>query len=131
MYVDIPGELRDEDAAIRLVEAFAEDPAPGRARYSGAYFELLGGGGPDFIAACGVSGLLVGAPVACELGKPLVVVRRSYGESVHATKLVVNREPAVAGTSSMTLLHRRHNPLYARACRPNARPRSMPAHMST
>ncbi len=46
MCIDIPGELRDEDAAIRLVEAyFAEDPATGRARYSGAYFERLGGGG--------------------------------------------------------------------------------------
>jgi hypothetical protein len=46
MYIDIPGELRDEDRAVRLVEAyFADDPATGRARYSGAYFERLGGGG--------------------------------------------------------------------------------------
>jgi hypothetical protein len=46
MCIDIPGGLRDEDAATRLVEAyFADDPATGRARYSGAYFERLGGGG--------------------------------------------------------------------------------------
>jgi hypothetical protein len=46
MGIDIPGELRDEDFAARLVEAyFADDPATGRARYSGAYFERLGGGG--------------------------------------------------------------------------------------
>lgn len=46
MCVDIPGELRDEDVAAGLVEAyFAEDPATRRARYSGAYFERLGGGG--------------------------------------------------------------------------------------
>ena len=46
MCIDIPGELRDEDVATRLVEAyFADDPATGRARYSGAYFERLGGGG--------------------------------------------------------------------------------------
>jgi hypothetical protein len=46
MYVDIPDELRDEDRAVRLVEAyFADDPVTGRARYSGAYFERLGGGG--------------------------------------------------------------------------------------
>ena len=46
MCIDIPGELRDEDVAARLVEAyFADDPVTGRARYSGAYFERLGGGG--------------------------------------------------------------------------------------
>jgi hypothetical protein len=46
MCIDIPGELRDEDVAVRLVGAyFADDPATGRARYWGAYFERLGGGG--------------------------------------------------------------------------------------
>jgi len=46
MCIEIPGELRDEYVAAGLVEAyFAEDPATGRARYSGAYFERLGGGG--------------------------------------------------------------------------------------
>ena len=45
MCIDIPGELRDEGIATRLVEAyFADDPVTGRARYSGAYFERLGGG---------------------------------------------------------------------------------------
>jgi Family of unknown function (DUF6308) len=44
--IDIPDELRDEDVAVRLVEAyFADDPATGRARYSGSYFEKIGGGG--------------------------------------------------------------------------------------
>lgn len=46
MCIGIPGELRDEDVAVGLVrEYFADDPATGRARYSGAYFERLGGGG--------------------------------------------------------------------------------------
>jgi hypothetical protein len=46
MRISIPDELRDEDAAVRLVEAyFADDPATGWARYSGSRFELLGGGG--------------------------------------------------------------------------------------
>src|ERR1700736_6779756 len=46
MCIDVRDELRDEDVATRLMEAyFAEDPATGRARYSGAYFERLGGGG--------------------------------------------------------------------------------------
>jgi Family of unknown function (DUF6308) len=46
MCIDIPDELRDEDVAVGLVrEYFADDPATGRARYSGAYFERLGGGG--------------------------------------------------------------------------------------
>ena len=88
MCIDIPGELRDENAAIRLVEAyFAEDLATGRVRYSGAYFERLGGGGARLHLRLRCSGLMVGAPVACELGKPLVMVRRSYSESVHATRL--------------------------------------------
>jgi hypothetical protein len=44
MCIDIPAELRDEDVAVGLVrEYFADDPATGRARYSGAYFERLGG----------------------------------------------------------------------------------------
>jgi Family of unknown function (DUF6308) len=46
MCIDIPEELRDEDVAVRLVkDYFADDPATGRAEYSGAYFERLGGGG--------------------------------------------------------------------------------------
>lgn len=46
MCIGIPDELRDEDVAVGLVrEYFADDPATGRARYSGAYFERLGGGG--------------------------------------------------------------------------------------
>jgi hypothetical protein len=46
MCIGIPDELRDQDVATRLVEAyFAEDPGTGRMRYSGAYFERLGGGG--------------------------------------------------------------------------------------
>jgi hypothetical protein len=46
MCIDIPVKLRDEDVAARLVmDYFADDPATGRAKYSGAYFERLGGGG--------------------------------------------------------------------------------------
>lgn len=46
MGIDIPGELRDEEFGVRLVKAyFADDPGTGRARYSGAYFERLSGGG--------------------------------------------------------------------------------------
>lgn len=46
MCIHIPDELRGEDAAVSLVKAyFADDPATGRARYSGSRFELLGGGG--------------------------------------------------------------------------------------
>jgi hypothetical protein len=53
MCIDIPGGLRDEDFAAGLVEAyFADDPGTGRARYSGAYFERLGGGGDRPETAC-------------------------------------------------------------------------------
>ena len=46
MCIDIPDELRDEDVAVGLVKKyFEDDPATGRARYSGSYFERLGGGG--------------------------------------------------------------------------------------
>jgi hypothetical protein len=46
MCIDIPNKLRDENVATGLVKAyFADDPATGRARYSGSYFERLGGGG--------------------------------------------------------------------------------------
>jgi Family of unknown function (DUF6308) len=46
MCIDIPDELRDENVAVGLVKAyFADDPATGRAEYSGSYFERLGGGG--------------------------------------------------------------------------------------
>jgi hypothetical protein len=50
MCIKVPDELREENIAVRLLEAyFADDPVTGRARYSGAYFERLGGGGdrPD------------------------------------------------------------------------------------
>ena len=46
MAIDIPGRLREEDLATCLVKRYlAPDPATGRARYSGAYFQQLGGGG--------------------------------------------------------------------------------------
>jgi hypothetical protein len=46
MGIDIPDRLRDEDFATCLVKRYlAPDPATGRARYSGAYFERIGGGG--------------------------------------------------------------------------------------
>jgi hypothetical protein len=46
MCIHIPDGLRDEDVAVGLVRAyFADDPATGRPRYSGSYFECLGGGG--------------------------------------------------------------------------------------
>jgi Family of unknown function (DUF6308) len=46
MAIDIPGRLRDEDFATCLVKRYlAPDSATGRARYSGAYFERIGGGG--------------------------------------------------------------------------------------
>lgn len=46
MRIEVPEELRDEDVAVELVRAyFADDPATRRARYAGAYFERLGGGG--------------------------------------------------------------------------------------
>ena len=46
MAIDIPDRLRDEDFATCLVKRYlAPDSATGRARYSGAYFERLGGGG--------------------------------------------------------------------------------------
>jgi hypothetical protein len=50
MAVDIPARLRDRNFASRLVQGYlAPDPATGRARYSGAYFEQICGGGdrPD------------------------------------------------------------------------------------
>lgn len=46
MCIDIPDELRDENVAVKLVKKyFEDDPATGLARYSGSYFERLGGGG--------------------------------------------------------------------------------------
>lgn len=46
MAIDIPDRLRDEDFATCLVKRYlAPDSTTGRARYSGAYFERLGGGG--------------------------------------------------------------------------------------
>ena len=46
MAIDIPGKLRDEHFATCLVKRYlAPDSTTGRARYSGAYFERIGGGG--------------------------------------------------------------------------------------
>jgi len=46
MAIDIPGKLRDEDFAACLVRRYlAPGSTTGRARYSGAYFERIGGGG--------------------------------------------------------------------------------------
>lgn len=45
MCIGIPGKLRDVGFASGLVEAYFAEDAAGRARYSGAYFERLGGGG--------------------------------------------------------------------------------------
>jgi hypothetical protein len=46
MAIDIPSPLRNEDFAACLVRRYlAPDPQTGRARYSGAYFERIGGGG--------------------------------------------------------------------------------------
>ena len=53
MAIDIPGRLRDEDFAACLVKRYlAPDSATGRARYPGAYFERLGGGGDRPETAC-------------------------------------------------------------------------------
>jgi hypothetical protein len=46
MCIDIPDGLRNEGVAVGLVKKyFEDDPETHRARYSGAYFERLGGGG--------------------------------------------------------------------------------------
>ena len=45
MTINIPGRLRDEDFATCLVERYLTTDTTGRARYSGAYFERIGGGG--------------------------------------------------------------------------------------
>jgi uncharacterized protein DUF6308 len=45
MTIDTPGELRDEDRATQLVNLYLATGSTGRAQYSGAYFEQLGGGG--------------------------------------------------------------------------------------
>ena len=53
MAINIPVRLRDEDLATCLVKRYlAPDPATGRARYSGAHFEGMGGGGDRPEAAC-------------------------------------------------------------------------------
>lgn len=53
-------KLRDEDNAVSLVARyFADDPATGRARYSGVYFDRLGGGGrPETADPITAEGLL-------------------------------------------------------------------------
>jgi hypothetical protein len=45
MAIYIPVRLRDEDFATRLVKRYLDTDTAGRARYSGAYFERIGGGG--------------------------------------------------------------------------------------
>jgi len=45
MGIDIPDRLRDEDFAACLVKRYLSTDTEGHARYSGAYFEQLGGGG--------------------------------------------------------------------------------------
>jgi hypothetical protein len=45
MGLDIPGRPRDEDFAACLVKQYLATDTAGRARYSGAYFEWIGGGG--------------------------------------------------------------------------------------
>jgi hypothetical protein len=53
MAIDIPDRLRVEEYATYLLRRYlAPDPATGRARYSGAYFERLGGGGDRPEVAC-------------------------------------------------------------------------------
>lgn len=45
MRVEIPQVLLDEDYAVGLVREYLSKDSDGRFRYSGAYFERLGGGG--------------------------------------------------------------------------------------
>jgi hypothetical protein len=45
MAIDIPDRLRNEDFATCLVKRYLATDAEGRARYSGAHFERIGGGG--------------------------------------------------------------------------------------
>lgn len=45
MTISIPAKLRDEDFATCLVQRYLVTDTAGRAHYSGAYFERLGGGG--------------------------------------------------------------------------------------
>lgn len=45
MAVSVPDRLRDEDFAVDLVQRYLAADTAGRARYSGAYFERIGGGG--------------------------------------------------------------------------------------
>jgi hypothetical protein len=53
MAIDIPDRLRVEEFATCLVKRYlASDPKTGRARYSGAYFERIGGGGDRPEVAC-------------------------------------------------------------------------------
>jgi hypothetical protein len=53
MAIDIPAQLLDGDFASCLVQRYlAPDPATGRARYSGACFERVGGGGDRPEVAC-------------------------------------------------------------------------------
>lgn len=50
--VFIPVRLRDEDFATCLVQRYLAAGAAGRARYSGAYFERIGGGGDRPEVSC-------------------------------------------------------------------------------
>ncbi len=50
MAIDIPARLRNVEFGACLVRRYLDDAA-GRARYSGAYFERIGGGGDRLEAA--------------------------------------------------------------------------------
>ena len=50
--VFIPVRLRDEDFATCLVRRYLAAGSAGRARYFGAYFELIGGGGDRPEVSC-------------------------------------------------------------------------------
>ena len=44
MCIEIPKVLLDQNYAVGLVEEYLEKDGDGRLRYSGTYFERLGGG---------------------------------------------------------------------------------------
>ena len=52
MAISVPARLRDEDFAIGLTQRYLAAGAGGRARYSGAYFERIGGGGDRPETSC-------------------------------------------------------------------------------
>jgi hypothetical protein len=52
MVVSVPDRLREEDFAVGLVQRYLAADTAGRARYSGAYFERIGGGGDRPETSC-------------------------------------------------------------------------------